>query len=250
MLEGVTKLFAVEECAFCTIGKSTLLTGLLQLDCNPLQHPLHVAVVLNDSISVAESAAQGPYRQTSTPIIIPIIDMQDRQRRDLQLQHDLFGFVSAALFFLDDLVGGGSSLSYVVAAAAAFLLLFLLANDGFLKDELFFLLCPAALLSLVTLRGSGDDGGTTTAALLLFLLPANDGFLKLNLDDGDDDKALLLLLFFAGVLTAVFVSDLVGLAATSTSPLSVLDVRKLKEDFFCGESGSLFFRKFFIIIAI
>ena len=228
-----------------------MLTGLLQLDCRPLQHPLHVAVVLNDSISVAESAAHGPYRQTSTPIIIPIIDMQDRQRRDLQLQHDLFGFVSAALFFLDDLVGVGSSLSYVAAcAAAAFLLLFLLANDGFLKDELFFLLCPAALLSLVTLRGSGDDGGTTTEALLLFLLPANEGFLKLNLDDGDDDDKALLLLFYAGVLTAVFVSDLVGLAATSTSPLSVLDVKKLKEDFFCGESGSLFFRKFFMIYYI
>jgi len=242
---------AVEECAFCTIGNKTLLTGLSQLDCNPLQHPLHVAVVLNDSISVAESAAHGPYRQTSTPIIIPMIDMQDRQRRDLQLQHDLFGFVSLllALFFLDDFVWGGSSLSYVAAAAAAFLLLFLLlANDGFLKDELFFLLCPALPL-LVTLRaGSGDDGGTTAAALLLFLLPANDGFLKLNLDDDGDDDKVLLLLFFAGVLTAVFVSDLVGLAATSTSPLSVLDVRKLKEDFFCGESGSLFFRKFFMIL--
>ena len=242
----MTKLLAVEECAFCTIGNKTLLTGLLQLDCNPLQQPLHVAVVLNDSISVAESAAHGPYRHTKTPIIIPIIDMQERQRRDLQLQHERFGFVSELvdLFFFDDFVGGGSSLLYVVAvAAAAFLLLCFLDKK---LDELFFLLCPA-LLSLVTLRGSGDDGGTTAAALLFFLLPANDGFLKLNLDDGDDDKVLVLLLFFAGVLTAVFVSDLVGLAATSTSPLSVLDVRKLKDDFFCGESGSFFFRKFFMI---
>lgn len=239
---------AVDECAFCTIGKSTLFTGLLQLDCRPLQHPLHVAVVLNDSISVAESAAQGPYRQTSTPIIMPIINMQERQRRDLQLQHDRFGFVSlldAALFFLDDV---GSSLSNVVAAAAAaFLLLCFLDKK---LDELFFFCCCRELPLLVTLR-AGDDGVSTTAALLLFLLLANDGFLKLNLDDGDeDDKALLLLLFFAGVLTAVIVSDLVGLAATSTSPLSVLDVRKLNDDFFCGESVSLFFRKFFMICYI
>ena len=236
----MTKLLAVEECAFCTIGNNTLFTGLAQLDVRPLQHPLHVAVVLNDSISVAESAAHGPYRHTSTPIIIPIIDMHDRQSRDLQLQHERFGFDSDALFFLDVCVG--SSLSNVAAcAAAAFLLLCFLDKK---LDELFFLLCPA-LLSLVTLR-AGDEGGGTTAALLLFLLLANDGFLKLNLDDGDDDDKALLLLFFAGVLTAVD-SDLVGLAATSTSPLSVLDVKKLKEDFFCGEFGSLFFRKFFMI---
>ena len=56
--------------------------------------------------------------------------MHERHIRDLQLQHDLFGFDSLLLvdlFFLDDFVGVGSSLSNVAAcAAAAFLLLFYL----------------------------------------------------------------------------------------------------------------------------
>ena len=50
----------------------------------------NIAVVLNDSISVAESAAQGLYRHTSTPIIIPIIDMHDRQSNQrLQFRREI-----------------------------------------------------------------------------------------------------------------------------------------------------------------
>ena len=46
-----------------------------------------MAVVVND-VTWAESADHGPYRQVHTPMIIPMMSMQDVHISDLHEQHD------------------------------------------------------------------------------------------------------------------------------------------------------------------